>query len=228
LVRTMKGRDYYRAMLWDQVKLLAHHTKEMRSVKRVKGYLSDLADLDQLLTKKFEEVDKVFHMAETIVKQHDEFDFTLLSTERASLRAALELEIGVTPNGKSKVKVKKGRRKKKGTQEKNTYDISLELANQGLTVDEIAIERRLVRGTIESHLAKAVEGGHISIFKFMDQERVERIATALQEMEHGFTSSELYTKLNGNFTYGELRAVMNHTGIKPASIKEPKEEPGDS
>jgi ATP-dependent DNA helicase PIF1 len=95
------------------------------------------------------------------------------------------------------------------------------MAERGMTVEDIAKERGLVTSTIEGHLSKGIESGRISIFKFMKEHDVETITTKLNEMPEGFGSAELYLKLKGKFSYGQLRAVMNHTGIKSVSKKDP-------
>ena len=48
----------------------------------------------------------------------------------------------------------------------------------------------------------------------MTEENVNIITKALKEMQEGFTSKDLFTKLEGKFGYGQLRAVMNHVGIQ--------------
>lgn len=204
LVRITKGRDYYKSMLRDQVKILLQHIEDMRSEKRVKTYLNDLSDLDQLLFKKLEEVDKVFHIAENILGEKDQFDFTTLRTERMDLRSKILSEIT-----KSERPTKKTRKKKKAG-EPATHEISIAMVEQGLTVEDIAKERNLVVSTIENHLAKGIETGRISIFKFMNEADVEKITSVLKDMPEGFSSKDVYTKLNGRYGYGQLKAAINH------------------
>ncbi len=217
LLRIGKGTDYYKKLLWEQVKTLLQHLEEMRSEKRVKGYLNNLRDIDQLLSKKLEEVDKMFYIAEGITRDNHHFDFGTLTAERTKLRLSLLQEIG--KHIKHVPSRKKGK-KKKGTNEPNTIDISIEMAERGIAVEDIAKERNLVRGTIEGHLAKGIESGRISIFKFMSRDDVETITASLEEMSEAFTSGELFNKLNGRFSHGQLRAVMFHTGIRSFSMKD--------
>jgi hypothetical protein len=215
LVRLGKGRNYYKTLLWEQLKLLLQHIEETKSKKRVKEYLNDLGDLDQLLSKKMEEVDQIFYFAEGIIEGKHHFDFNLLKTERARVRTEFLQEISKSV----KPAAKKGKRKKTPG-EPNTNDISIEMAERGMTIEDIAKERGLVKSTIEGHLSKGIENGRISIFKIMSGEDVETITAKLREMPEGFGSAELYLKLKGKFSYGQLRAVMNHTGIKSAGKKD--------
>ena len=223
LERIGKGRDYYRGVLWPAVKILLRHLEEMKKQKRVKQYVSSLTDLDQLFAKKLEEVDKALYLTEAILEGRDHFDFKNLTDERALERAKMLDEIR-SQVGTSPIREKKpgraGRSKKRKKDEPSTFDVTLKLLESGLAVEAIAKERGLVIGTIEGHLAKAVEEGRISVLKFMSEENVNIITAALKEMPEGFTSKDLYAKLSGKYGYGQLRAVMNHVGIKSTRKKE--------
>jgi hypothetical protein len=181
--------------------------------------------IDQLLSKKLEEVDKVFHLAESILDaqalaagQRELFDFKDLNSDRSAEREKILMEM--PKSGKSgKPKKAKTTKSKKDPNAPTTHEVSIEMAERGLTVEAIAKERSLVVSTIEGHLAKGVETGRISIFKFMQEPDVEKIASVLKEMPEGFSSYDVYSKLNGRYGYGQLRAVMMHTGIKSVAKK---------
>ena len=86
-----------------------------------------------------------------------------------------------------------------------------------MTIEEIARERGLVTSTIEGHLAKAVEAGRLSILKFMDKEQVEMIEATVRSLPEEFSSKDLWDALEGKFSYGQLRAVLNHMKISAES-----------
>jgi hypothetical protein len=216
LIRIGKGRDYYKALLWDQIKLLAMHLAEMRERKRVKEYVRDLEDVDQLLWKKLEEVDKVHYLMQGILEGKIHFDFSHLTEERLDMRAALMKEI----SAQHKPVSKKGKRKK-NSNEPRTHDVSIEMFERGMTIEDIAKDRGLAVSTIERHLIKGIETGRISIFTFMNERDVETIAEVLKTMPEEFSSVMVFEKLQGRFTYGQLRAVMHHTGIKSTGKKQP-------
>lgn len=79
-----------------------------------------------------------------------------------------------------------------------------------MDVEAIANERGLVPGTIEGHLAKAVATGRVGIHQFMSQQAVDEVSHAITELADGFSSKDLFIQLEGKYTYGQLRAVMNH------------------
>jgi hypothetical protein len=220
LERIRKGSEYYSKLLWQHLNLLLRHIQEMRQRKRVKTYLNNLAALDQWLTKKLEEVGKLLLLVDGILQGRQEFDFSALTSERNLERSKLLTEVEKEfPAGRQPGKKKrKGSKGKSG--EPSTYDITLKLLESGMDVEAIAKARGLVPGTIEGHLARAVGAGRISINTFMAQEAVQAISKAMNEAGEGFSSKDLFIKLKGKYSYGQLRAVMSHLQFAESEGKE--------
>ncbi len=219
--RIQKGTEYYKGVFHTLIKVLLRHLEEMKKQKRVKTYVTHLTELDQLFAKKLESVDKAMLLIAGILEGRDTINFNSLTQERALERAKMvdeiRAQVGVAPVRERKPRRERGSKKKvKG----ETQETTLKLLEGGMSVEDIAKERGLTVGTIESHLAKAVGDGVISIFKFMPEEIVTTIAQSIKEMGEEFSSKELFAKLNGKFNYGQLRAVMNHLGIKSAGQSE--------
>ena len=109
--RLRKGSSYYKDFLCQQAEGLLLHIEEMRLKKRIKTYVSNLSDLDQLFCKKLEEVDKALYLTEAILGGITQFDFSKLTAERASVRAkALEQihkNVEVLPGEKKEKKKKR-------------------------------------------------------------------------------------------------------------------------
>lgn len=211
--RIEKGSAYYKNLLYKNLEVLLRHIAETKHRKRVKAYLTSLQDIDQLLSKKLEEVDKAPILTQAILSGEDPEGLTALAEQRSVTRHAMQKEIDKTIEPVvSKPRQKKGTRSKKN--ERSTYDVTLDYFNAGMTIEQIAKERGLVVGTIQSHLAKAVEMGRVNIFKVVPEERVEEILQGINEMPDAFSSKELFDKLGGKFSYGELRATMAFAGKK--------------
>ncbi|HMP99083.1 MAG TPA: helix-turn-helix domain-containing protein, partial [Cyclobacteriaceae bacterium] len=213
--RVEKGSAYYKNMLWQNVRLLLTHIAETKKRKRVKAYLNQLSDLEQLLAKKLSDIYKAAYITEHIIKGDLNFDFSGIDAERAKQRSEILAEIDKQTGG-SVVKPKSSRGKKlKRNQEDglSTYDVTLQLIRKGLTVQEVAEQRGLVPGTIDGHLAKAVAEDRISIFEYMDQEDVNIITSAIQEMTEEFSIKDLFEKMKGKYTYGQLRSVIAHVKL---------------
>jgi uncharacterized protein YpbB len=177
----------------------------MKRHKRVKTYLNNLADLDQLFTKKLEQIDKSMLLISTILNNRDEFDFSSLEEKRLAERTSFLEEIKKEFPDPAITKKKSGR-KKDGP---STYDITLEMFLSGMEIETIANERGLVPGTIEGHLVKAVDSGKLDIFKIMTKEDYDAISAAIKKMEDdGFSSRDVFIILEGKFSYPKIRAVM--------------------
>lgn len=213
--RLKKGSAYYKQFLQQNIAVLLRHLEEMKQKKRVRAYLTSLTDLDQLFSKKLEDVDKAVYLTECILEGHYDFNFASLAEQRVQERTQVltEIQSKATPK-----KSKKGAGKSK-KEEVSTYDLTLGLFKHGMTPEAIAKERGLATSTIEGHLAKAVEKGLLDIDKLLSEADITLITQALQDMPEGFTSKDLFFKLGSKFSYGMLRAVMSYAGIKSSHPK---------
>ncbi|MBU3011561.1 helix-turn-helix domain-containing protein [Polaribacter vadi] len=90
---------------------------------------------------------------------------------------------------------------------KPTKQISLELFKSGLSIKEIAKERSLTAGTIESHLASFIPSGDVDILELIDIKKYKKILKAIEETEFK-NLTELKEKVDNSFTFMELRMVL--------------------
>ncbi|MFM2395004.1 MAG: hypothetical protein RLZZ546_2987 [Bacteroidota bacterium] len=91
---------------------------------------------------------------------------------------------------------------------KNTMQDTLVLFEEGKSIAEIAKLRGLAEGTIETHLAKYISDGKITISQVMDLERYNMISPYVTKDVTSF--AELKSKIPFATTYTELRFVHNH------------------
>ncbi|MCL7764068.1 helix-turn-helix domain-containing protein [Polaribacter sp. Z014] len=90
---------------------------------------------------------------------------------------------------------------------KPTKQITFELFKSGLSIKEIAKERSLTSGTIESHLASYIPSGDIDILELIDIKRYKKIVNAIEDTE--FKSlTDLKEKVDKSFSFMELRMVL--------------------
>jgi hypothetical protein len=213
LERLSKGRVYYRSFLFTLIRLLLAHLEVMKSIKRVKTYVAQLTELDQAICKKLEAVDTTLLLTEGILQGESNFDFNPLTRQRTEERTALISEIHKEIHVKEpSVRKRKSRRvtKTKKAVGLSTYDITLGMFQKGMTIEQIAKERELVISTIEGHLSKAIESSRLDIQALVSEAELNEITKAIQQLPPDFISKDLYDRLNGNYGYGKLRAVMVH------------------
>jgi len=209
--RMAKGRVYYRSFLCNLIRMLLEHLEVMRHQKRVKTYMTQLGELDQSLNKKLEEVDTTLLLTEGILQGQSHFDFSVLTKQRVDERTAMYVEIqksqGDTSSRTRKRKKESKSKKKNGI---STFDITREMFNKGMTIDQIAKERELVTSTIEGHLAKAIEAKQLDISALVNGAELSEITGVIEHLPTGFISKDLYDALRGKYGYGKLRAAMSH------------------
>lgn len=214
LERIEKGSAYYGKLVWDQVRLLLNHIEGIKHQKRVKTYLAQLQEIDQLLSRKLAELYQAHQIVSQIITGTELFDLRAVRLSMEAERLQVLKEINPLPPQKKSSVERKKRAKKNSPNEKSTYDTTLELFKNGFKPEEIAKERGLVISTIEGHLAKAVERSQLDILSFMDQGELTEITAAIQHLPENFVSKELYDKLNGKYGYGKLKAVLAHRKVQ--------------
>lgn len=97
-------------------------------------------------------------------------------------------------------------RKKK---EATTYKETLELYQNGLSVEEIANKRKLGLSTIMSHLAKLyVDGANINLEPFISKEEVAQIAEAQMKLESPNTLKPYFDYFEEKIDYGKIRLAL--------------------
>lgn len=90
---------------------------------------------------------------------------------------------------------------------KSTKQISFELFKAGLSIKEIAKERSLTKGTIESHLASFIPSGEIDVLELIPLKKYNKLVKEIENTT--FTNlTELKEKLDKSYTYMELRMVL--------------------
>ena len=120
----------------------------------------------------------------------------------------LEMELGTVKPPKTKAAEKPP--KEKGSSQPGgsvTRQLTLAMFQQGLSIDEIAQNRNLSRGTILTHLAELLESGEsLEIERLIRPERYNVIASALKEVG-GELLKPVKEFLGDEYSYDEIRLV---------------------
>lgn len=94
----------------------------------------------------------------------------------------------------------------------STYENTLLLFKQGKTIQEISSIRDMAISTIESHLAKHIKDGKVSVYDLMDKEKVSKLEPYF---DHEINSlSELKEKISFEVSYSELGWMKNWMTFK--------------
>jgi hypothetical protein len=211
LERIEKGTGYYVSFVEKNLRLLLKHIEEVKQFSRTKTYLDALAEIDLILMKSWEQLDKARDVADAILQGKEIKKNLERDTERSLLRRKLatEAQKEAEKNPKNSSRKTGKRKKEKGAAPKKgaTYEATYELVKQGLSVAEIAEKREMAQSTIEGHIAKGIEAGEVNIHKFMSEDDREIIAMVIKDNPNE-NSGFVYGKLKGEYSYGQIRMVQ--------------------
>lgn len=91
----------------------------------------------------------------------------------------------------------------------NTVEITLELLNQGKSIDEVAKERNLSISTISNHVSRLISQNKVSVFNFISKEKYEKIENEIKKMEN-IELKLLKEILGDNYSYDEIKYVRSN------------------
>lgn len=100
--------------------------------------------------------------------------------------------------------------KKVSKNKNNTHKLTYELYQQGLTIDEIAEQRKLKATTIYSHIAKLYSDGKtINIYDFVSKHEVEAVKNAQQTLGAPETLKPYFDFFEEQLDYFKIRLALS-------------------
>ncbi len=185
-----------------------YYDKELKEKcwQPLKDHLEDFRKKSQ--TKKY--VKNVHSLLQTLLAKKDLLQQTvLLSNGLVQQQNPMEMLQKLSSRKKEAVKTREKEMPRKPARGE-TKRISLEMFQQGKSIEEIAEERKLVPGTIESHLASFISSGEVIIDQLVTDEKREMIEKVIAHLGEEAQSGEIKEKLGAEFSYGEIKAVLAH------------------
>jgi ATP-dependent DNA helicase RecQ len=165
---------------------------------------STLVELAAYLPQNSDELRKISGFGDVKLRRYgDEF-----------LKAVLQYTR--TKNLSSRINLKQPKRERKGSRPvktadgdyKNTYQVTLDMHNSGVSIAEIARQRGMSTTTIAGHLAQFVETGELSARDFVAIEKIEQIKNIIDK--RGFGSLKTIKENAGDdVTYDDIRFVVS-------------------
>ncbi len=184
--RLGKAVHWFCSSLYNNCILPLHEQgKFLEGKSKVRTYLKGLTDLESVYWSKLNQL------------QAAKFpDFFYEGIDKKYDRSVL-----------GQIEVDKARKPKqpKGSSQKET----LALFKSGMSISEIANQRKLAKGTIEGHLADFVFTGEIEPREILTEEKINAIEKVLDQAKPGDNSASLKQQLGDDFSYADLRIVIN-------------------
>ncbi|XZF15141.1 helix-turn-helix domain-containing protein [Chitinophagaceae bacterium MMS25-I14] len=201
--RTGAAVDYFTKNINEQLlHSLRQHYDEIKIRKNVRQYLRALDDLKIAFFKKKKQLEQALVLSGGLAEG---------KTEEVVLEKLQEIKLAdedwkVTPDAVSSLP------------KDDSKTISFQMMQKGMMIDEIAEARGLSHTTIESHLMHFIKSGDVSVSMFVSDEHKDAIMTVIAATEDKGASA-IKAKLGDEFTYSEIRAVMNYMDFLETKVK---------
>lgn len=193
--RVKAATDYFKEAVGKEVlEPLSSHYDSLKVKSGVKKYMREIYGLIALAKQKQFLFDEMALLTEGLTNDKK---LPYLLTEMAKRKKAQQQEAEEEAKKTTKKKVKG-----------ESQLLSLEMYKEGKTIDQIAEERSLNPTTIEGHLMSFI-GKEFALDEFVSYEKAEQIRTVMKTIGKGEGTSAIKAKLSNDFSYNEIRAVMN-------------------
>ncbi len=205
--RIHKGAEYFR-----------EHLKELGALIQKTQVSTDNKMVRKQFDERFDVLKETFGMKIQLLNYESKPETTFSVADY--LRAKACFLLGQQPPSQSKQSKRSAkstaprtsnepnRPKEPKEQKTPSAEISLEMFNRGMTIEQIATERGFAVSTIFGHLVKFVGDGRIALNKLVSREHEIAISNYLIAHPEATTMSEVREALGEEFTYNEIRAVI--------------------
>lgn len=229
--RHVAAKNYFYPVLKELSKSILVHIELLKEEKQIKTYLEELLELEGLLYKHLQQLDKVSIVIDNVLNNVEfnkqQLKFNANQNERLELvrnsiaiTEKVAFEERATKKGTSR-KSKKVTSKSSVTEtskkvkaaKPDTKELSFVLYKEGKTIFEIAEARGFAITTIEGHLAHYVSLGMIPVSQFVAKEKFDVILEASKKIGGENKLTPLKLELGDNYSYSEIKftlATQNH------------------
>ncbi|MES2764030.1 MAG: helix-turn-helix domain-containing protein [Bacteroidota bacterium] len=233
--RHIAAKNYFYPVLKELSKTILVQIELLKDEKQIKTYLEELLELEGILFKHLQLLDKVSTVIENVlnnvefnkqqlkssVNQNERLELvrqTVAITEKAAFeeRKALKASKKTTSGRVKKEKVVKETSagsvtnvsKKAKETKPSTKEASFELYKQGKTPFEIAKERGYALTTVEGHLAYYVSLGMIPVTQFLSKEKFDVIIDCSKKMNGENLLTPIKQELGDDYSYSDIRFAL--------------------
>lgn len=224
--RHTAAKNYFYPVLKEISKSILVNIELLKDEKLIKSFLEELLELEGLLHKHLQQLDKTSAVIDTIIdnkefnKQHLKFNANQnerleLVRQTIAITEKADFEERASARSANKGTKKTSARGKKDTSKTlepkkikpDTKETTFELYKAGKTVREIAIERNYAITTIEGHLAHYVSLGMIPVTQFVSQQKFDTIIECSKK-HADLATTPIKQELGGDYSYSDIRFAL--------------------
>jgi GTPase SAR1 family protein/DNA-binding NarL/FixJ family response regulator len=210
--RLDRGVTYYAGKLKEYNKILLAHIHAAGQYSGSKTYINTLSEIDQLLSSRIEQIlrtKSILNMVMTGEQWTDAESIrsTLVRERNVWLDELRSQPETIRKSAKKSGKVKRARKEKSNSTRESTMDITLSMLRNGLSIEQIAIDRGLVVGTIESHLFKATEANLLKPEDWIAQPEIDDMTAHISKLNEEVSIADIRTQLNNKYSFTKIRTI---------------------
>lgn len=213
--RATAAGNYFSPILVAQSAAVFEHIETVKQQKQTKEYLYELIDVEAMFYEQFKKIVRANAMLKAKANNEDIGKDDLnelygLAKREEQMRKAYSM-----PNKEELERAgdeQKPRSKKKVVKEKqpkvDTKEVTLALFKEGKTPTEIALERKMTRGTIEGHLAHYIVKQEISADKVISKQKLEVLLKAISDLK-SVKLNEIRDHVGKAYDFGEIKIAIS-------------------
>lgn len=187
---------------------------ELQVKRSTKQYAEELMELDLALTETIVHLKKALKISEAIrngselsqtmfdVADIKHYKLGKIEAVKAMMRAENNMFEFAEPTIELSTKdIEKPKKKKKLT----TYETTLSMIKDGVTLEEIARERQLSLGTIYAHCIRLIKTEKIDLNEVMDRDKINKLYDLFDDHYEGGSLTPLKDIIGDSFSWDELK-----------------------
>jgi hypothetical protein len=196
-------------VLYSNLKKMA----ELQQQRGTKSYNEELEELDVLLTETILKLKKSRILTEAVRNQRPlskelivtpevtNYKFAKIELVKEEMRTKHSTFDFDTDFVALKTKTEKRQERKK---KKSTYEVTLEMVRDGMSIKDIARERQLSKQTITTHCARLIQQEKIELRDVMESKKINALYDVFDDYEGG-SLSDLKEQVGNKFTWDDLK-----------------------
>jgi ATP-dependent exoDNAse (exonuclease V) alpha subunit len=209
LERTVAAEHYFNPLLQKMSKNIFDRMELVKQDKQVVAFLTELLEMEALFYEKFKSIRKATALLKATIADEeftkDDVHKLLNEADRAfQLQKVFAMPNTLDFNAVKPKSTRKKAEKKDATPKVDTKDVSLQLHKEGMSMAEIAKERKLAVSTVEAHLAHFVAKQEIDATGLMDKRKLKKIMSAIRELKT-MQLNPIREHLGRDYSFGEIK-----------------------
>lgn len=198
------------------------HLEEIRNWPRIKKYAEEVRDLKALFERQKQQL--LWALELTGAMQSPE-GMSKLMELTGSIKQGTQDENVIQDQQQEKresgaMATSQPKAKKSKPQKGDSSRTTLQLFKEGKSIDEIAAERTILRGTVEAHLISFIPTGEIDVLEIVSQEKLDRIL-AILETQPDLSLTAIRQSLNDEVSFNEIKAAIVHMQKSMEGVENP-------